>query len=162
MATLPTSPPTEDVSEAELARTAGVSRDDLKKLRARLEASMWHGGHGSAVMITPAGVARLQELLETDRLGADTGTEKKGAVTPLLLAAQAVERGELYDVLEVIRVTGRMLLAKKPGEKTEYRVAVKATKNFRAGMKLERCQASTETPGVYYYHGRTPRAWGRY
>lgn len=156
----PSTPPA-DVPESDLARALGVSRGDLKKLRAQLTSGVdWKGGSGAPIVITAAGQARLQQLLAPDPDGAGDGT-----ASDVDAAVAALQSPDRYAVLIVAKIGGaRVLIARAEDDPTEtepVRVMVKSSGYFLPGMRLEKCEPS-RTEGVYFYHGRMPRQKGRW
>jgi len=157
MATTPnptTDPPDPaPISEIDLARTLGVSRDDLKKLRAQLTHGVdWTGGNGTQVMITVEGQKKLARMVTAG--SAETGTGEA-----IQRAAEAARQPDRYVSLTILRISNpRVLIAKKDG--AEVRVMTKPSDNFRPGMVLEKCEQS-RIPQVFYYHGRLPRRPGK-
>ena len=107
-------------------------------------------------MITPAGCARLEALLR----GADSGTAEKKAPAGVQAAAQAVLSGDRYHTLKVERIFGAQKLAAKTADGKTVTVITKTTLHWIPGMEIAQCEASTTTPGVFYYHGRAPRRRG--
>ena len=152
--------------EGELARVLGISRRDLKNLRgALLEDRDWVRCEKSgAILITQAGQIALDGLLK-----------KNGGRDVVPEGIAAARCGRAYRVLEVVRLVGpRMLLACEKeaaawagmrwvGRPDELRrVLVRASTNFCPKMTLEKCCASSSSPGVFHYHGRYPRSKGRF
>lgn len=147
------------ISEADLARALGVARDDLKKLRAALIAEDdWTGGNGKPVLITASGQKKLAALMVA-------GSAETGTCGPVASAVTASQRPDRYVSLIIVRQANpRVLWAKKEGasDKDVVRVMTRVSPHFRPGMLLERCEISTTTPGVFYYHGRLPRRAGKF
>lgn len=149
MDSLPTSPPP-DIPEADLARSLGIAREELKKKRALLTpGAHWIGGMGRPVLITALGIAALEAMLE------------KEAVAHALSASQQPDR---YTALIVERVLNKgMLYAKKSAAADAVcRVITKPSENWRPGMRLDRCEPCRTSPGVFFYHGRLPRKPGKF
>lgn len=149
--------PTAETTEADLSRLTSISRDDLRRLREKMERGKdWTGGNGTPVVITAAGLERLRCLLAEKAAGE--------AAEALTSASEAVKQGTAFDELVVLKVkTPRVVLARKKDARPEdppVRVMVKNSRNFVPGMELPRCQASARFPGLYFYHGGLPRRRG--
>lgn len=143
------------IAEGELAARLGVSRDDLKKLRTRLEpGSDWLGGAGRPVLITTSGQAKLVTLL------ADLA-QKKGAGA-LQEAASGADAVNPYITLTVTRIGSPRVLLAKDEAGNVFRLQVRTSEHFRVGMELERCAPCPHTNDVAYYHGRYPRRRWRF
>lgn len=140
----PASTPLPHVAEGDLARSLGLSRDDLKKMRAELvEGVDWTGGAGKPVVITASGREKLQARL--------------GATAPVVTSQPA----DRTLALVVVKKGGdRLLLARHEATGAVYRVQVKRAEHFLPGMPLRPCDPHPEFADVAFYRGPYPRRRG--
>lgn len=184
-------PTTMAVTESAAAERLGLSRDELKKLRAEhlYETEHWHK-KGRDILLTVPGLERLRAVLASLQAaeGQDSGPAKKTAPAPasaagdgIVTARQAVAQAvdsileragaaqQTESALPSVRMTvtrtvknPHLVMAKHPVDGTECRVWVSANKNFLPGMVLTACHLPESPADLYYLVGRAPRFRGRW
>jgi len=168
----------ENFSEEKVAKELGVSRDELKKMRAE---NLYVGEDfvlaGREIMLTQGGIDRLRGVIKrlaatvvqtVEKLaGGDGGADVEGFKTPgqvlpglLKKIAEAVE--DNLEELTVVRTwpNPRVLDARTSDGRT-VRVRVRCSENFLPGMLL-RARVTADSKDLYLHEGRVPRFRGRW
>jgi len=167
----------ERFSEESVAKDLGLSRDELKKMRAE---NLFVGEDfvldGRSIMLTKGGIDRLRgvigrmaaKVVQTAEklagglgVGADDEFRTPSQILPGLLKKIADAAEDNLEELTVSRTwpNPRVLDAVASDGRT-VRVRVRSSKNFIAGMILRARPDEFKT--LYSHEGRTPRFRGRW
>lgn len=165
--------------EEEVAKTLGVTRGEIKKLRAAhlQEGADWEV-QGRDVVLTDDGLTRLQDAIarlkvkaaekeqatqnELHAMYEEQSAQHVSKIMPevlqgILQKVQENRKAEKMKVLKTFRNPRIMECATEEGK--VVRVRVRSSENFLPGMEL---QAFHEQDDVYTFEGRCPRWRGKW
>lgn len=176
-ATAPFAPAADPVFwESHVAARLGLGREKIAALRAAHMAVGVHFTHdGNSVVLTPAGVQYLHELLDAEAAQARRAASSAAGQT--LAADQAAPAAkesavagigsaqpERVRVVVTQRLGNRHLIYVRPVDAAPgaapLLVRVKDNQNFHPRLAPFECRRSAD--GMWYYLGRLPRIQGRW
>lgn len=139
------------ISEIDLSETVGISRTDLKKLRAKnlTPGVDWVHQHGEPVMITVDGQEKLRKILENGGAVAmpDHNGHQPKQMHRLIVVRRCINSKILLAIPEEMRGIG--------GPENYVYCHVKSNAGFKHGQLLEDCEK--EGPEHFYYRGKPGR-----
>lgn len=153
--------PSNTITAKQLAADLGLAREALKKMRDDLLTAPldWlPAPPGQPILFTAAGVQKLRAHLALPSApvnpwttaSAGARTEKRPAPLRETLAVIRPARGS-HRIVLCLTEDGR-----------QVSLTVKNNAHFIAGMQVQHCVQSPQSPAYYHFEGRLPRRKGRF